>query len=556
MRIRATTPTERLLYFNTFTGNGGKTIYTINGARILTSGYMADNGILYIIDRVMYPFGSEKTVTEYDNNPDVPYLSFTSVTALQEINTPLFQEGADPGNFFTVFSPNDSYTYPISREAQQKFYTNWTLINDTIKAHIVKDKVLCLPAEGNIPEAMSLNGQLKFTRRDGKVYVENNRVRAEVIIPNIPLRNGVLHVIDNLLYFIYDTIHQKLSQLYESRTFLAITDTIPDFTSRLRSETSEMTIFVPETSAFAKVPSRLQGEVEGNITLLMSLLNSHVILGQVLDIDTLLRLENITTLGNRTIRVMKMNNGVYLQHNGLRTRVTRGDIGCTNGVVHLINDVMIDSHLTVWENIESQTQLSTVFDLMRNHVDIRTTLSAEDGSYVTVFLPGTFFLNELPGYSREMLSAGGSRVHEALIGHIVENAFMGSSDFEDGVERKMTTKSGRNIHITRRGHAFFVNIGCIRCEPGSQPAHTTCQPPDTLKGKSLPFLVQGSFRLGQIMNRWISCLHMTTIWPNWELSCKKNGSDFPLPHITGLYQALFAQIAKLQRMVMRIFTRT
>lgn len=57
-------------------------------------------------------------------------LFHSSVTALQEINPSLFQQGADPGNFFTVFLPNDSYTYPIPPEAQRSFYTNWTLIND------------------------------------------------------------------------------------------------------------------------------------------------------------------------------------------------------------------------------------------------------------------------------------------------------------------------------------------------------------------------------------------------------------------------------------------
>lgn len=44
----------------------------------------------------------------------------------------------------------------------------WFYCYQTIKAHIVRDEVLCLPAEGILPGITSLNGQLKFTRREGK----------------------------------------------------------------------------------------------------------------------------------------------------------------------------------------------------------------------------------------------------------------------------------------------------------------------------------------------------------------------------------------------------
>lgn len=37
------------------------------------------------------------------------------------------------------------------------------------------------------------------------------------------------------------------------------------------------------------------------------------------------------------------------------------------------------------------------------------------------------------------------------------------------------------------------------CLDGSPNRYTTCQPPDTLKGKSLPFLVKDSLRLDQMV---------------------------------------------------------
>lgn len=48
-------------------------------------------------------------------------------------------------------------------------------------------------------------------------YVSNGRVRARVVQANIPLVNGVLHVIDNLLYYIYRDVMQMVESLPEAR---------------------------------------------------------------------------------------------------------------------------------------------------------------------------------------------------------------------------------------------------------------------------------------------------------------------------------------------------
>lgn len=38
------------------------------------------------------------------------------------------------------------------------------------------------------------------------VFVQSNRIRAKITFPNIPVANGVVHVIDHILYFIYKTV--------------------------------------------------------------------------------------------------------------------------------------------------------------------------------------------------------------------------------------------------------------------------------------------------------------------------------------------------------------
>ena len=49
------------------------------------------------------------------------------------------------------------------------------------------------------------------------VYVTNGRVRARVVQANIPVLNGVLHVIDNLLYYVYRNVIQMVTSLPNAR---------------------------------------------------------------------------------------------------------------------------------------------------------------------------------------------------------------------------------------------------------------------------------------------------------------------------------------------------
>jgi hypothetical protein len=66
----------------------------------------------------------------------------------------------------------------------------------------------CLVSVYNILRTNTHNVSVLFL-----VYVKNNGVKAMVLQPNIPTVNGVIHVIDNLLYFVYMNIVQTLERL-------------------------------------------------------------------------------------------------------------------------------------------------------------------------------------------------------------------------------------------------------------------------------------------------------------------------------------------------------
>jgi uncharacterized surface protein with fasciclin (FAS1) repeats len=98
------------------------------------------------------------------------------------------------------------------------------------------------------------------------------------------------------------------------------------------------TVFAPSDDAFAKLPA---GTVEGllkDIPALKSILTYHVVSGKVLAADVM-KMDGkfAKTVNGKDIKI-SIDNGVYL--NGA-SKVVSTDISCTNGVIHVIDSVIM-----------------------------------------------------------------------------------------------------------------------------------------------------------------------------------------------------------------------
>jgi len=98
------------------------------------------------------------------------------------------------------------------------------------------------------------------------------------------------------------------------------------------------TVFAPSDDAFAKLPV---GAVEGllkDIPSLTSILTYHVVSGKVLAADVMtMDGKSAKTVNGADIKI-SINDGVHL--NGT-SKVTATDIQCTNGVIHVIDAVIM-----------------------------------------------------------------------------------------------------------------------------------------------------------------------------------------------------------------------
>jgi uncharacterized surface protein with fasciclin (FAS1) repeats len=98
------------------------------------------------------------------------------------------------------------------------------------------------------------------------------------------------------------------------------------------------TVFAPTDEAFAKLPP---GTVESllkpeNKAKLQSILTYHVLPGKVMSQD-LVKLDSTKTVEGGSIAIRTMNGGVMVD----KAHVTRADIAASNGVIHVIDIVLL-----------------------------------------------------------------------------------------------------------------------------------------------------------------------------------------------------------------------
>ena len=100
------------------------------------------------------------------------------------------------------------------------------------------------------------------------------------------------------------------------------------------------TVFAPSDEAFAKLPA---GTVEGllkDIPKLTSILTYHVVAGKVMAADVLKMDGQTAATVNGALLKISTTGGVKL--NG-QVNVVKTDIACTNGVIHVIDSVLLPS---------------------------------------------------------------------------------------------------------------------------------------------------------------------------------------------------------------------
>ena len=96
------------------------------------------------------------------------------------------------------------------------------------------------------------------------------------------------------------------------------------------------TVFAPTDAAFKKVPKKTLNVLLQDKAKLKAVLLYHVVSGKVTSADVV-KLSSAKTLGGKAVRIRVSGGNVFVNS----AKVTKPDVMASNGVIHVINRVLI-----------------------------------------------------------------------------------------------------------------------------------------------------------------------------------------------------------------------
>ena len=236
---------------------------------------------------------------------------------------------------FTVFAPTDEAFAKLPAGTVETLLKpeNKDKLVAILTYHVVAGKVKAADVV-KLTKAKTVQGsEVKITVADGEVMVND----ANVVKTDIACGNGVIHVIDTVLLpkegpmDIVDTAVKA-----GSFKTLAAALKAAGLVETLKGK-GPFTVFAPTDEAFAKLPA---GTVETllkpeNKDKLVAILTYHVVAGNVKAADVV-KLKSAETVLGQTVAI-DAKDGVKINN----AKVVKADIDCGNGVIHVIDTVLL-----------------------------------------------------------------------------------------------------------------------------------------------------------------------------------------------------------------------
>ena len=300
----------------------------LNGsAQVVATDIVGTNGVIHVIDQVILPIDNGSILDAAMGMAD--FSSLVAALAKANLASTFMMDGA-----FTVFAPtNDAFASFL--ESNNLSFEDLTAeaLAPILQYHVVGAKVMSGDLEtgyvSTIYSAIEDNPVSLFVELDGGVMLNGT---VSVTIPDVETSNGVIHVIDGVL-----NPTSVVDIALNNGNFTKLVDAVVKAgLVEVLSAEGPFTIFAPTDAAFAQLFTDLgvSGIEEISAETLVPILQYHVVSGNVLSKD--LTEGDVATLnGNINISL----SGPVTINDDSEVLVT--DIQGTNGVVHVINKVLL-----------------------------------------------------------------------------------------------------------------------------------------------------------------------------------------------------------------------
>jgi transforming growth factor-beta-induced protein len=413
----------------------------------------------------------------------------------------------DTGGPYTVFAPNDGAFAAIPAETLDALLADPEGDLTTILTyHVVEGEYLSGDLAG-LESIDTLSGvPLTITVEGDTISVDG----AEVIAADIVASNGVIHVIDAVMVpegvelpAAEAPVEEPAEEVTEEATEAPVEEPAENVTEEVIEEPVEemteepvveepveeeeptvvdcavadgnfttlvallevtglnetlsdpelnVTVFAPTDEAFAVLPAPVVDFLVNNTAardLLADVLLYHVVNGTYTAAD-LEGVDNLTALQNETLAINATDGNVTVN----QANVTAADIECSNGIIHVIDGVLMPSivpNMTITETAVADGNFTTLVTAL-NLTGLNATLS-EPGPF-TVFAPTDEAFDALPAGALDDLVNDTEALTDVLTYHVVEGWYL-AANFENITT--LQTVNGANLTFTYTDGNVTVN---------------------------------------------------------------------------------------------------
>ncbi|XP_041054880.1 periostin-like isoform X2 [Carcharodon carcharias] len=277
---------------------------------------------------------------------------------------------------FTFFAPSDEAWMLLDAEIRDALLSNVNIeLLNALHYHMVDYRLLTKDMkDGMTVRSMYNDLSILINHYPNGVVTVNC---AKVLYANQIATNGIVHVIDRVITAVGNTIADVVEGTDELSSFRAAA-TASGLFETLGND-GHYTIFAPTNEAFDKLSRDVLERILSDPVALKAMLNYHI-LNSVQCSEAIMSGSTYATLEGTQIEIGC--DGDSLTVNGQKM-VNRKDIVTSNGVIHLIDKVLIpDAAMQVLELANGKQ--STFYDLVKE-TGVSATLT-EDNEY-TLFAP-------------------------------------------------------------------------------------------------------------------------------------------------------------------------
>jgi len=316
----------------TVTSNGN---VFANQAEVILADVSASNGVVHVINAVILE--NETVVDLALDNP-----GFSVLTAAV-ISLELLPVLTNPFATLTVLAPTDAAFGALLAALD---ITAEDLLNDEDLLDIVLYHVFDTQIEaadlsnGLIAQPLSQTNNLKVTvASNGNVFFN----QAQVEMADVAASNGLVHVLNSVLLPVETVVDVAIDNGFSYLTAAVVQE---ELVPVLSNPLAQFTVFAPTNEAFDALALALSTDIAGLLALenLTNVLLYHVV-GSALEASDLV-VGNLNTVLGQPVAI-NINAGTVTVNSAT---VTLADVLAFNGVVHVINQVLIPGNVSIVDN--------------------------------------------------------------------------------------------------------------------------------------------------------------------------------------------------------------